>query len=62
MNERTGHKHFWNEVPKERKKIRYKHEPVVECVDCGLVLEGIETLGDRDVQAERKLKRMGRVP
>jgi hypothetical protein len=59
---RTGHRHRWQDVPKNRKKSKAVYEVVVECVGCGVVLEGADACGDRDVEAMRKLRRMGKVP
>jgi|HubBroStandDraft_2_1064218.scaffolds.fasta_scaffold102499_2 hypothetical protein len=59
---RTGHRHVWQDVPQNRKKSTLIYEIVVECVGCGVVLEGAAACGDRDVEATRKLKRMGKVP
>jgi hypothetical protein len=62
MRERTGHVHFWQDVPQGRKKKAVVWEHAVECADCGVVLVGAEASGDRDVEAMKKLKRLGKVP
>ena len=62
MSERTGHRHRWSELTAKEKPKSKVYEHMVRCEGCGVVLEGVETVGERDEEAVKKLKRLGRMP